>query len=214
MQKLTEAHFPKYDPQRDLQLGTQCDESHLAWSDCKAPELAYSCPIFNVQTIRRASADGRKGDFTCLKAPDWVTMIPLFTGEDGIRRFVMERQFRHGSATVTIEFPAGIVEKGETPMAAAMRELREETGLSCGKCTALGCVRPNPAFMDNHSAFFLMENLSIAPGGPKLDENEQIEVMAVPEEDVISMMGSGRFDNGMMMAALGFYLRYKMRGLS
>lgn len=206
MQKLTEARFPEYDPQRD--------DSHLAWSDCKAPELAYSCPIFNVHMTHRVSTDGREGDFARLEAPDWVTMIPVFTGEDGIRRFVMERQFRHGSSTVTIEFPAGLVEKGESPKDAALRELAEETGLTCGKCTALGCVSPNPAFMDNHSVFFLMEELRVASDRQMLDYNEQIDVLTISEDELIQRMGSGEFNNGMMMAALGFYLRNKMRGLS
>ncbi|MGP1418495.1 MAG: NUDIX hydrolase [Sphaerochaetaceae bacterium] len=206
MQKLTEAHFSKYDPQRD--------DSHLAWSDCQVPKPVFSCPIFNVQIMHRASTDGREGDFARLEAPDWVTMIPIFTGEDGVRRFVMERQFRHGSSTVTIEFPAGLVEKGESPKDAALRELAEETGLTCGKCTAIGCVNPNSAFMDNHSTFFLMEELSIASCNQILDANEQIDVLTISEDELIQIMGSGKFNNGMMMVALGFYLREKMIGRS
>ena len=68
-----------------------------------------------------------------MESPEWITVIPWYRNEEGKAMFVMEQQFRHGSATVTREFPAGLVEKGEDPKVAAARELLEETGSKAEK---------------------------------------------------------------------------------
>jgi len=139
-------------------------------------------------------------------APRWVPGLPGPQREDGKPMFVMVDQFRHGSSTVTREFPAGVVEKDEDSMLAALRELVEETGLEAEKTCLLGNVNPNSAFMNNRSNFYLVEGVRHV-ASQNLDANEQLDVFSVPVEEVIASMGTGLYDNGIMMMALGFFLR-------
>ena len=62
---------------------------------------------------------------------------------------VLVRQFRHGSRTVTLEIPGGLIDPGETPAQAAGRELLEETGFRAGRLEDLGSINPNPALFGN-----------------------------------------------------------------
>lgn len=179
--------------------------SDLMWRTDSRKE-AFSCRIFSVNEVERTAHDGRHGTFVEIESPDWIVAIPWLRREDGVPCFVMEEQYRHGSDSVTREFPAGLVEKGEEAIAAAERELMEETGIR-GEFIELGRVCPNSAFMSNHQSFFLVRSLEKV-SGQSLDENEEIVVIEVPVEDVIRDMGRGLYDNGIMMMALGFFLRY------
>ena len=177
----------------------------LGWRT-DSEKKVFSTPIFDISEMERTSHDGRHGKFVRLDSPDWVVAIPWFRRQDGVPCFVMEEQWRHGPGRVTREFPAGLVEKGESGEDAAKRELMEETGMS-GKFTFLGAACPNPAFMNNVQSFFLVEDIR-KEGGQSLDPNEEIVVIEVPVEEVIRDMGEGLYDNGIMMEAIGFFLRY------
>lgn len=189
----------------DFTKGDIADIEHLVWKTTGRKKV-WNGPIFDVCKVHRCSTDGREGDFIEVESPDWVTVIPWFRGSDGTARFIMVQQYRHGSATVTREFPAGLVDSGETAEHAALRELLEETGIRAGKVTCLGKVSPNSAFMTNRSTFFLMEELQVVQE-QNLDANEQLDVLTVPVADVTKAMGNGLYDNGIMMMALGFFLR-------
>ena len=186
-------------------VGDTCDIDHLVWKSGERKEV-FKGPIFDICTIERTSSDGRVSRFIEVDSPDWVTVIPWYRGEDGRPMFVMVQQFRHGSSTVTREFPAGVIEKGEEPVKAAIRELKEETGLETDPITLLRNVSPNSAFMNNRSYFYLAEGLDLV-SGQNLDPNEQLDVLSVPVEEIIQSMGTGLYDNGIMMIALGFFLR-------
>ncbi len=179
--------------------------SHLVWKSGER-ECVFKGPIFDICKVKRESSDGRIASFIEVDAPLWVTVIPWFRDKNGVARFVMVDQFRHGSATITREFPAGVVEKGEDPLVAALRELKEEAGLEGGTVTALGNVSPNSAFMNNRSYFYLVEQASHT-SGQELDENEQLDVLSVPVADVLRDLGTGIYDNGIMCIALFFFLR-------
>ena len=183
-----------------------CGEtSHLMWKS-GVREKVYKGPIFDICTVVRTSTDGRSSTFIEVDSPNWVTVLPWYRAEDGRPMFVMVEQFRHGSSTVTREFPAGVVEKDEDPLLAALRELVEETGLEAVKTRLLGNVSPNSAFMNNRANFYLVEGVRLV-ASQNLDANEQLDVFSVPVEEVIASMGTGIYDNGIMMMALGFFLR-------
>ena len=168
-------------------------------------KVAYTTPIFSVNSVERTAHDGRHGTFVEIKSPDWIVALPWLR-VDGVPCFIMEEQYRHGSDSITREFPAGLVEEGEPALDAAMRELMEETGMK-GSFTELGNVCPNSAFMSNRQSFFLVTDIEKV-GGQSLDANEEIDVVTVPVEDAIRDMGKGAYDNGIMIMAIGLLLRY------
>jgi 8-oxo-dGTP pyrophosphatase MutT (NUDIX family) len=179
---------------------------YLEWKEIRREKLLEGS-IFNICRARRRSSEGTEGDFIILEAPDWVTVIPVFSDEGKNRRFLMVEQYRHGSGKVTVEFPAGTVEEGEDPLSTAGRELLEETGYRASRLIPLGDVSPNPAFMNNRVHFFLATGLE-KTGEQSLDEHEQIHCSLHAEEEVRRRMGTDGFDNGVMLMALEFYERY------
>ncbi len=181
-------------------------KEYMKWRDGKKERL-LSTPIFSVDKIERTSPDGKKGDFIVMENPDWVSVIPLMWKEGEGYVFIMVDQYRHGSESVTREFPAGLTDEGEGAECAARRELLEETGMT-GDLIEISSFNPNPAFMTNRQTFFLGTNLKKV-SRQNLDETEEIEVSYVPVSEAIEEMGSGIYDNGIMMAGLGAFLRFR-----
>ena len=187
-------------------FSTPSDPELLKWVT-RGERLEMHTPIFDLMKVERRNKSGDKGgSFVKLHTTDWIVVIPWFRDDEGIPRFIMEQQYRHGNDRVTREFPGGLVDEGEDSLHAAKRELLEETGLK-GKITFLGDVCPNAAFMDNRQNFYLAEELELV-SGQDLDENEEIDVFTIPVEEAIENMGRGVYDNGTMMMALGYFLRY------
>ncbi len=182
----------------------------LAWQE-QHRELVAPCRIFDLYRVERLAPDGRKGNFYMLDAPDWATVIPFFGNEEelavGEGDFLMVEQYRHGIHQVTIEFPAGTVDPGEDPADCARRELEEETGRRASGFLHLGSVCPNPAFMNNRVHFYLATGLAEA-GAQNLDEHEEIALHRQPVREVMDRMGSGSYNNGVMMMALGYLDRW------
>jgi 8-oxo-dGTP pyrophosphatase MutT (NUDIX family) len=175
----------------------------LRWVENSRRKVA-SCRIFDLYRTRQTAADGRRGDFYVLDAPDWINVVPVILGERGEDGFLMVRQYRYGAAGVTTEFPAGLVGRNEAPLSAARRELAEETGYSAGRMTLLGRMRPNPAFMNNWCYTYLAEDLSKA-GGQALDALEILDVREVAVSELRRGIGTGEYVNSLVMAALLWY---------
>jgi len=114
--------------------------------DLQSEKLYANCRIFEVRERRfKRRSDGLEGDFYVLDTNDWVNVLAI-TPE---QKIVLVRQFRFGSRENSLEPPGGVVEKGEDPIIAGIRELEEETGYIGQKPELIGSVRPNAAILSN-----------------------------------------------------------------
>ncbi len=182
------------------------NKEKLIWTE-KSRKILQSCRIFDLYEVDKESPDGNDSNFYLLNSPDWVTVIPLIKDARGYECFLMVEQYRHGSNKVTLEFPAGMIDHGELPGNAALRELLEETGYMAGEITEIGAVSPNPAFMNNISYTFVARELELK-SEQNLDRDEYIHFHLIPVAEVVKNMGTGRYSNGVMLMALAYYHRW------
>jgi 8-oxo-dGTP pyrophosphatase MutT (NUDIX family) len=180
------------------------DYEHLIWTEDSRKNV-FTNRIFSVRESVCRAPSGKTGVYSVLESPDWAIVIPVIETARG-KEFVMVRQWRHGSGELSLEFPGGVFEAGETPEAAAGRELREETAYNAGRIIKLGEMNPNPAIMTNRVHFFLAEDIRDS-GTQHLDADEYVDVILIPAEEVIRNMGKPPYTHALMAAALMLYLR-------
>ena len=101
--------------------------SNLSWKPIAAKEICTT-RVFTVNEITSLSPDNETKTFSTLSAPEWVIVIPRITDTNGRHYFLMVKQWRHGSAHLSIEFPGGVVDEGETPEQAAAAGRNGENG--------------------------------------------------------------------------------------
>lgn len=175
------------------------DDKKLIWHE-KSRKEVFKTPVFTVTERTSTSPNGTEGVYIVNEAPDWVIVIP----DDG-ENFLMVRQWRHGEKSLSVEFPGGVIDKGEVPLEAAKRELLEETGATAKKMTFLGSMNPNPALFANHVHIFLAEGLEFS-GRQDLDSDEYVNYMEIQKSEVIKKMGSPEYCHALMASAAALYL--------
>ena len=99
--------------------------NEIVWKPAVSREILKT-RVFSVCEKDSISPEGEKKTFISLKAPSWVIVIPVYQNSSGEDIFVMVQQWRHGSESVCIEFPGGVVDKGEKPEDAALRAFRRD----------------------------------------------------------------------------------------
>jgi 8-oxo-dGTP pyrophosphatase MutT (NUDIX family) len=173
-----------------------------------AEEALGSYRLFELRRVtRRSPTTAAEHSFLRLLAPNWVNVIAI-TG-DG--RLVLVEQYRHGIDRATLEIPGGEIDEGETPAAAAARELEEESGYRAGELIQLGEVHPNPAFLSNTCWTFLALDCS-ADGVLNPDPSEEIAIHLVELDEFTNLIDEGKIEHSLVIAAHDHLQRGRRRG--
>jgi 8-oxo-dGTP pyrophosphatase MutT (NUDIX family) len=132
---------------------------------------------------------------------DFVIVLPLTEGGE----VVMVQQYRHGIEGICLELPGGLIDSEDaSPVFAAGRELREETGFEATGFVSLGSCFPQPAVMDNRCFFILAENAR-PTCEPQPDPGEDIEVVRLPLHEAPRLIQTGEISSGMIQLAFCMY---------
>lgn len=147
--------------------------------------------------------DDRKANFFVIENPDWVNVVAVAKSGQAI----LIEQFRHGSESLILEIPGGMVDDGERSEAAAKRELLEETGYSSKRWIFLGATHPNPAIQNNRIHHFLALDAERTQD-VNFDDHESIKTRLVPLRDLEELVHNGEITHALAITALYFAKRY------
>jgi len=154
---------------------------------------------FNVSSVELRMPDSRIRQYDLVDHPDSVTIIPVDSNGD----IWFVEQYRVGSQSKLIELPAGVIDEGETPLACANREIREEIGMAAQAMDYIGAVYLAPGYVNEKNHIFLATNLVAAP--LQHDDDEFIATKIFAEKKIDTLIQNGQLIDSKSIAALHIY---------
>ncbi len=161
-----------------------------------ASETVFRGRALSVRRDRVRFPNGHVAALDIVDHPNSVALVPI--DEQGRIWFV--RQYRHPPGEEMLELPAGTLAAGEDPRDCAVRECREEIGMSPARLTLLGSCYLAPGYSTEFMHFFLAEDLAAAPLPPDVDEDLQIERLTL--EEIESRIRQGGLRDAKSVAGL------------
>jgi ADP-ribose pyrophosphatase len=171
------------------------------WDKISSQPLA-DYRIFRIRSDRSVSPRTRQPhDFLVIDSTNWVNVVA--TTPDG--QLVMIEQYRHGSGTVELEIPGGMIDPADdSPEAAAIRELREETGYAGENPRIIGQVFPNPAIMSNTCFTVLVENCHCVHP-VEFDHGEDLITRLLPIAEIPDLVATGKIRHSLVVVGLYYF---------
>lgn len=173
------------------------DEMMQMREECLESELIFDGKVMHLYFDRIKLPNGATATREYARHIGAVCVLPLFA--DGTVACV--RQYRYPHGEILTEIPAGKLDsKQEDRARAAMRELREETGCTCGKLTHLGKIYTSPAILDETIDMYLAEDLT--EGETDFDEDEFLAPVRIPLKDLVDDVMAGKIPDVKTQAAV------------
>jgi len=165
----------------------------------------YRCPIFRVTEERAIEP---KGSFEIRRSIVRHKGSAVMMAVDAKKRVLLVRQYRLPAGDYLWELPAGRLDEGETPLAAAKRELIEETGFRAKKWTKLAVFWPSPGFVAERMTIYLATELTEGKAAPM--EDERIESRWFTRKEIEALIAAGKLQDSKTL--IGYYRwRYGLR---
>ena len=165
--------------------------------ECTESRTVYSGKIVTLLEDKVRLPNGKTAGREVVRHPGGVGVLAL----DGDGSVSLVRQFRYPLGRELLEIPAGKLDRSdEDPARAAARELSEETGLEADKWTSLGTLLSSPGFCDEKLYLYLAQGLHRRE--QHLDEDEFLDVLTVPFEQLAEKVMSGEVSDGKTVSAV------------
>lgn len=164
--------------------------------------------IFSIRSdVKISPRTGKQHDFYVIESVNWVNVIPVT--KDG--QLVMIEQYRHGSNTVELEIPGGMMDASDSsPVEAGLRELKEETGYEGVNARLIGQIHANPAILNNVCHTVLVEDCELRHA-TSLDQGEDLAVRLVPIAEIPELVAQGKIGHSLVVVALYHFELWRKR---
>lgn len=159
-------------------------------------EEIYNGRIVHLQVHQVRLPNGEQAMRETIKHPGAVGVVAI----DADDNVLLVRQYRIGADRITLEIPAGLLEKDEEPVVSAKRELREETGFRPQQIETLGGIYIAPGYSDEYVHLFYATDLVHDP--LEQDDDEFVEMVRRPFAEALAMIDRQEIDEAKTMAAL------------
>ncbi|MGA2004335.1 MAG: NUDIX hydrolase [Terriglobales bacterium] len=151
--------------------------------------IAYKGPVFHVTTDQVAEPGGVRARRDVIRHSGSIVVLAV-DDRAGESRILLERQYRHAAQSMMWELPAGRIDEGELPLAAARRELLEETGYTARSWKKILYFYVSPGFLDETMTIYLAAGLQTGKAQPEADEKIAVRFFSLP--DAVRMALNGR----------------------
>jgi 8-oxo-dGTP pyrophosphatase MutT (NUDIX family) len=161
--------------------------------------------LFRLRRERfRSRRSGLEHDYYVIHLADAVHVVAITPD----RKLLLVRQFRAGSGRDSLETPGGLLNAGEDPLVAGVRELLEETGYAGSPPRLIGTVWSNPSLLTSRISTILVED-ACPVGSTAFDEHEELSLELVSEADVRAMIADGRIDHALVVQGLLAWMAWR-----
>jgi len=150
-------------------------------------------------------SDGRIARREYVRHPGAATVVPFLDTET----VMLVRQFRYSLARHFYEIPAGKIDPGETPLQAARRELREESGYEARRWRHLTTIHPCIGYSDERIELYLARGLTHVGHAP--DDGELLEVVPVKMAAALRWVKEGKISDEKTVIGLLWADRFRNR---
>lgn len=177
-------------------------------SEVLLSRLSYEGPLFKVFTEQVREPSGHESRRDVIRHNGSIVILAVDSSKDKKDpRIILEQQYRHAAGQYLVELPAGKLEPNEDPLEGAKRELKEETGYEARKWSKLVRYFASPGFLGEWMQVFLAEDLTVGDATP--EEDESIDVAAVPLSKVLKMIAKGKVLDGKTLVSVMTYDRLR-----
>lgn len=159
-------------------------------------ELVYEGRVFEVSVSDALSAAGNPMKIEIVHHPGGASAIPV--SAEG--KIALVRQYRFPPKRFCLEIPAGRINRGDTPLESARRELEEEVGVLAHRMESLCEFYPTPGYCEERLYVYLATELEQTR--QNLDSDEEIEVYWLAIDEALSLVRSGEIDDAKTIIAL------------
>ena len=169
-------------------------------------KVSFEGKVFSVHTDKVVEPGGVTSTRDVIRHNGSVVILAVDASENPADpSILLIQQYRYAAGQFLLELPAGRIEPGEGPLAAAKRELIEETGFRARRWSRLVRYYASPGFLSETMQVFLAEDVRTGTAQP--EEDEKISVHPIPLSQLLAMIHAGKILDGKTITSVLLFAR-------
>jgi ADP-ribose pyrophosphatase len=174
-------------------------------------KLAYKGKVFSVYSDKVEEPGGSINEREVIRHNGSVVILAIDEATNpSDPDVILERQYRHAAGQFLLELPAGRIEPNEAPLAAAKREMIEETGFRAKRWSLLTKYFASPGFLCEWMQIYLARD--IREGAAQPEDDEKIEIVRMPLSEAMAMIAANQIHDGKTLIGLSLLAAARAAG--